>query len=1072
MNLQILITQFSLFLIAGLLLFLSMAAWQQHGKRGAGSLSLLLFLLSLWVVGYGRELTFQELDLVFFWVRFEYVAIVTVPVVWLYFVLQYTGYSVQIPRRFTALILVIPLVALIGVWTNDFHHLFYLQVFLKQVGPFTLFRPDYGPLFWLDVVYNYVLLAVGMVLILRVWLNSRGSQRRQLSLIFSGALAPILVNLLTLLQVDFPLHLHWTPLAFGLTGVLTFLAVKNIRLLDLAPIARNRVLEQMKVAMFVLDAEEHIVDMNSAACSLVGLDYDLGYGKTLTDLMPGVTDWVAVLSAVQNQATEAVFWRDRCAHTYEIRVTPLSDRRGYALGHSVVLTDITQRKLFERHLWESNELLERMFSSLQYLVVFLDLNYKYIKVNQAFARSYGMNPEEMVGLDYAPIRGSEELRQILRTVVETGIPYTAEGRSFPYKDSQQTATYWDWSAQAVHDENGLVSGLVLAMIDVTRREQAARALSESEQKYRIIAENTYDWEFWLGPDGEFVYISPACVRISGYTQEEFQDNPRLMESILAPEDLDAYQAHKKITTLDCKPDEVQFRIHHKDGRTIWLSHSCRPIFTDEGVFLGNRGNNHDVTEYRLAEDAVARMAAIVQTTDDAIYSIDIESTILSWNPAAERMYGYDAGEVFGKKVDLLIPEDRKGEAEAIQSRLRGGESITHLETLRRRKDGTIFPVSLTFSPIPDEHGEITHASVIARDISQQKRAQEAIRHRALELEALYDTSLEINGEKDSRVLLATIARRVTGLVDAPMAGIFLLNEDRTELEMVTRHNLPSDLNDLRIKIGDGATGSVAVSGRPINVADYQADENWGARPNLFGARRFLAVPMIWNGEVIGVIDIADGQRTGAFSVDHVHLVSLFANQAAIALRNAREADRLWQQATTDILTGLDNRRHFMEMAQAAWEGAIRKNQPLAVLMMDIDHFKIVNDRWGHQLGDNVLTQVADTCRKSLRNGDIIGRYGGEEFIALLPAIHFEQALKIADRLVLAVNEHPFAVKDENCLISISIGVSGSDPTLGSFPSLDEMILQADRALYQAKQSGRNQAKAYTSNLPPEKILTA
>jgi hypothetical protein len=152
MNWQILIIQFSLILIAGLLFFLSAAVWQHREKRAADSLALLLFLLSLWVVGYGRELAYQGLEPILFWVRLEYVAIVLAPVVWLYFVLQYTGCVVQARWRFTALVLLIPLISLVGMWTNDLHHLFYQQVFLKQEGLFTLLRPDYGPLFWLDVV--------------------------------------------------------------------------------------------------------------------------------------------------------------------------------------------------------------------------------------------------------------------------------------------------------------------------------------------------------------------------------------------------------------------------------------------------------------------------------------------------------------------------------------------------------------------------------------------------------------------------------------------------------------------------------------------------------------------------------------------------------------------------------------------------------------------------------------------------------------------------------------------------------------------------------------------------------
>ena len=944
MNLQVTVTEFIFFLIAGMLLFLAAVVGQYRDKRAGRPLTLLLFLLGWWAIGYGRELTFHDLAPILFWVRLEYVAIVFVPVSWLYFVLQYGGYSTRAVYRLIAISVIIPVIALVGVWTNDFHHLFYKQIFLQNVEPFTLFKPVYGPLFWLDILYNYAMLIAGMLVTLRMWVNSQGLQRKRLALIFAGALIPVLANIPTLLQIELPFHLHWTPVTFSLTGILTFWAVKNFHLLDLAPIARNQVLEQMKVALFVLDADNRIVDLNQAACHLAGMNYDQGFGKSLPELMPEVMDWARILDSEENRVAEAALPVDSFVRTYEIRVTPLTGRGEIFLGQTVVMTDMTQRKLFERNLWETNELLEHMFSSLHYLVVFMDREFNYIKVNQAYADLVGKKPEEMVGLHHFHFMDIVALRPAFQEVIDTGTSYTVEGRPYILPSGQGQGIYWDWSAQAVHEENGEISGLVLTMMDVTRRELAALALRESEQKYRILAENTYDWEFWAGPDGEFVYISPACKRISGYEPQEFRQNPHLIENIIAPEDLDLYRAHHKITAVDRQPVEIQFRIRHKKGEVVWLAHSCRPIFTEEGVYIGNRGNNQDVTEKR--------------------------------------------------------------------------------------------------------------------------RVEEVIRRRAVELEALYETSLELNGQKDTQALLTAIVHRVTNLVGAPMAGIFLLNEDQTELELVIGYNLPPSTNKLRVKVGEGVTGTVAATGNTLNIDDYQTDENWSSRNNFFSARRFLSVPMMWNGKVIGVIDVADNELTGAFSVDNLHLVSLFANQAAIAIRNAKEFDRLWQQATTDTLTGLDNRRRFMDLAGDAWELAVHKKKPLAVLMMDIDNFKSFNDRWGHQLGDMILIQVAEIIRSCLRGEDIIGRFGGEEFIAILPAIQLEQAQKVAERLVSALNENPLTIRGKLYPVSISIGVSGGNLPSASFPSLEQLIKHADQALYVAKRSGRNQARVYRSNLPP------
>ncbi|MGP9799818.1 GGDEF domain-containing protein [Rheinheimera sp. NSM] len=186
---------------------------------------------------------------------------------------------------------------------------------------------------------------------------------------------------------------------------------------------------------------------------------------------------------------------------------------------------------------------------------------------------------------------------------------------------------------------------------------------------------------------------------------------------------------------------------------------------------------------------------------------------------------------------------------------------------------------------------------------------------------------------------------------------------------------------------------------------------------------------------------------------------------AVALRAeiARHADteqqlvlrnqELLQLASTDLLTGLANRRAIMQQAMMEIRRANRYQKDLAVLMLDIDHFKQINDQYGHAAGDKVLAEFADVCRQSIRDTDLAGRYGGEEFFILLPEIDLKTAILSAERIRMTVAEHAFTLRDSTVLnITCSLGIAMYLPDRDD---LDKLLLRADQALYQAKHQGRN-----------------
>ncbi|MGB8982792.1 MAG: GGDEF domain-containing protein [Anaerolineales bacterium] len=181
-------------------------------------------------------------------------------------------------------------------------------------------------------------------------------------------------------------------------------------------------------------------------------------------------------------------------------------------------------------------------------------------------------------------------------------------------------------------------------------------------------------------------------------------------------------------------------------------------------------------------------------------------------------------------------------------------------------------------------------------------------------------------------------------------------------------------------------------------------------------------------------------------------LTVFASQVAIALEKARLNLDLQRLAITDPLTGLFNRRGLYELGQREVERARRYARPLSVIMLDIDHFKLVNDRYGHPIGDEVLRVLTERMKKNVREIDILARYGGEEFVILLPEIDLVDARPVADRLRQAIGDQPISTEQGDISITISVGVSQT----GCVPyELEALIARADTAMYIAKQQGRN-----------------
>jgi two-component system cell cycle response regulator len=255
---------------------------------------------------------------------------------------------------------------------------------------------------------------------------------------------------------------------------------------------------------------------------------------------------------------------------------------------------------------------------------------------------------------------------------------------------------------------------------------------------------------------------------------------------------------------------------------------------------------------------------------------------------------------------------------------------------------------------------------------------------------------------------------------------------------------------MRIPLGTGVTGRCAASGEVQRIPDVRADPDY--IPGVPGALSEVALPLTARGRVIGVLN-AEARAVGAFDEGHVRTLAVIAQQVAAVLEATRLRKETERLAITDGLTGLYNRRYFQDRLSQAVELSRRHKERLAVVIVDIDHFKSVNDTYGHPMGDRVLQAFSASLRGSLRRSDLAARFGGEEFAVLLHRAGTRGALTVAGQL----RERAEATRVEGpsgeaIAVTVSIGVA-CFPRHAETP--DGLVERADDALYRAKERGRN-----------------
>ncbi|MCU1365826.1 MAG: hypothetical protein JWN39_1465, partial [Ilumatobacteraceae bacterium] len=634
------------------------------------------------------------------------------------------------------------------------------------------------------------------------------------------------------------------------------------------------------------------------------------------------------------------------------------------------------------------------------LVLFFHPDGTIHSASRACRQLFGLEPEQLVGANCVELAHPADRSRLAADFAS--IPYFGDFVRSEFRILDPTgAVRWleEIATNVVDDPN--VGCLVGNLRDITERKVAeesvvfqARLLAAVGQA--VIATDT---------DGAVTYWNGAAQATYGWTASEAIGQP--ISTILRPvPGWEAVTERIRPQIDEGKSWMGELWVQTKQGSTIPVQLTDTAIYDETGAAIGTIGVSSNIARRLQSDASNLLLSAIVESSQDAIFSATEDGIVLTWNGGAARLFGRTPAEVIGQHLSTVLPNGRADDVRHVFDQAMAGQFVDNFDTRGRRSDGTDVNLSISVSPIRSPTGEIIGTSAIARDITERTQFIQQI-------------------EADRRRLSVAQASAMLGSFEIDTANGKVTRSDEMwrllgrnpgpATELAYDHVHPDDRDQVRVFI------EALINGRGAMTSEYRI-----LRPDG-GVRWVLS-------------------RAGRLSGQDDHIIA--GTMLDITERHDAAA-ALAYQATHDWLTDLPNQANLHAALSVAL--STPSNGQVALAAIDLDHFKLINDQSGHPVGDQTLRAVADRLRARLPDSDVVARSGGDEFIAMRCDVDGMEGAHDFAVSVAAALADPLRISDRLMEVTASIGVTLS--TAADTPG--SLLRDADDAMYQAKSEGRN-----------------
>jgi PAS domain S-box-containing protein/putative nucleotidyltransferase with HDIG domain len=700
-------------------------------------------------------------------------------------------------------------------------------------------------------------------------------------------------------------------------------------------------------AIIVLDQDGAVTDWNAAAEKIFGYATADIIGRDLHSLlaparMPSKFEngWQQFRTngtgAMINKTLEVTALR-RDGTEFPVELSTSSAMLGgrwHAIG---IARDITDRKRMQREVIEQFKLAETFFNSNVSCLVILDRNFNFVRVNEAYAMACRKEVADFAGRNHFDMYPSDT-QAIFDEVVRTKRAFTTFSRAFVFADQpERGTTYWDWTLMPILDQQDEVEYLVFSLHEVTERKRSEEELRAAALYTRSLIEASLDPLVTINALGKITDVNKSTEDVTGLARD------RLVGTDFADyftEPRKASAGYQQVLARGSVRD-YPLTIRHSSGRTTDVLYNATVYRNQAGEKLGVFAAARDVTERKQAETMRSQLAAIVRSSNDAIIGMDPDGIIRSWNPGAEKVYGYCQEEVVGKPVSILAPVNKTQETRGLIEAVQRGESIVDVETDRVRKDGTCIEVAFSLSPIKDSDGSTVGVSAIARDITEKKQGERMLHKVNRTLKTLSNCNQTLIHATDEMQLLNDVCRVIVDDGGYRLAWVGYAEHDAQQTVRPVAQSGQDEgyLATANFSWADTELGR-GPSGMAIRTGIAQINQNFLTNPALLpwresalarGYESSVALPLKSFEEILGVLTVY-ATESDAFNAAEVKQLQELADDLAFGIRtlrtrnaHERSAQRLLRsmEATIQAVAGT------VEMRDAYTAGHQRRVAELA-----------------------------------------------------------------------------------------------------------------------------------------------